>query len=294
MCQVKNKEWEDFIKRILEEKRKIEEEQMKDELTKKVIEYAKSKGADLVSIISADRAAEMAKEYFLWVPPHHYLEDAKSVIILALRNVDTVMMRPGILVSRQNIMMNTLLNGISYWVGRYLQDLGYDAVPIYEIFGAEAVSSSPTAHHTEVQEETMIPIKVLAQEAGMGSIGISALLITPEYGPRVRLGAVITNAPLKPGRPLSENLCSAARKILGCMRCIEACEVHAIKPDGYIDFEACWMFNKVFKKRHGYSGCNTCQYVCPVGYYTRKLKPVPNLPRWLHKPVMGRAGQHET
>ncbi len=276
--------WNQFLRGILEEKKKMEEEMFEDELTRKVVEYAKSRGADLVSIISADKAAKLAKEYFLWVPPQHYLENAKSVIILALRNVDTVLKKPGILVSRQNIMMNTLLNEISYWVGRYLIDLGYDAIPIYEIFGAEAVSSSPTAHHTEVQEETMIPIKVLAQESGMGSIGISAILITPEYGARVRLGAVITSAPLKPGRPLSENLCFAARRILGCSRCIEACEVHAIKPDGYIDFEACWMFNKVFKKRHGYSGCNTCQYVCPVGYYTKELLPVPNLPKWLHKP----------
>ena len=85
MYRVEDKEWEDFIRGILEEKRKIEEEQMRDELTKKVIQYAKSEGADLVSIISADRAAELAKEYFLWVPPQHYLEDAKLVIILALR-----------------------------------------------------------------------------------------------------------------------------------------------------------------------------------------------------------------
>jgi len=129
----------------------------------------------------------------------------------------------------------------------------------------------------------MVPIKVLAQEAGMGSIGISALLITPEYGPRVRLGAIITNALLKSGRPLSENLCLVTRQIMGCKRCIEACEVHAIKSDGYVDFEACWAFNKVFKKRYGYSGCNTCQYVCPVGYYTKKLKPIPSILKWLHK-----------
>ena len=276
-------EWRNFLARVIEEKNEILKKQMQDEVTRKVIEFARSRGADLVSIASAERAAELAREYFLWVPPQHYLDDAKSVIILALRCVDAVLARPGIFVSRQNIIMNILLNEISYWVSRYLQDLGYDAIPVYEILGPEITSSSLIAHHTEVQEETMVPVKVLAQDAGMGSIGINALLITPEYGPRVRLGAVITNAPLKPGRPLRENLCLEARKILGCSRCIDSCEVHAIKPDGYVDFEACWMFNKVFKKRYGYSGCNTCQYVCPVGYYTSKLKPVPKLPKWLHK-----------
>lgn len=277
--------WNEVLAKALDEKKKITESMLKDENTSKVINLAKSKGADLISICSAKKANEISKEYFLWKSPYNYLEDAESVIILALRNVDPVLKTPGIMVSRQNIMMNILLNEISYWTGRCLQDLGYDAIPVYEIFSSEATSSSPVAHHTEVQQESGIPLRVLAQEGGMGSIGISACLITPEYGARVRLGGVVTNAVLETGRPLSMNLCGEYRKIFKCSRCIEACEVNAIKPNGYVDFGSCWSFNKVFKARHGYSGCNTCQYVCPIGYHTNKLKSVPILPKWLHKPV---------
>ena len=275
----KEKKWNKILEEALAEKQKIRRKQFRNKLTKQTILRAEEVGADLVAITTAERAAEIAKEFFLWRPPHAYLEDAESVIILAMRNVDAVIRAPGTMTSRQNILMNIKLNEISYWVARWLQDQGYDAIPVYEVY----LGSSIEAHHTDVQAETGIPLKILAQEGGMGTIGISALLITPEYGPRVRLGGVITNAKLVPGWKLKRNLCSEFRKLFNCNRCIEACEVHAIRGDGYIDWEKCWEFQKTFKKHHGYSGCNVCQYVCPIGKYSNPLKPVPKLPKWKPK-----------
>ena len=53
--------------------------------------------------------------------------------------------------------------------------------------------------------------------AGLGHIGRSGLLITPEYGARVQLGGVITDAPLEPDSPLDENPCEE------CLICIKSC-----------------------------------------------------------------------
>jgi epoxyqueuosine reductase QueG len=53
--------------------------------------------------------------------------------------------------------------------------------------------------------------------AGLGHIGRSGLLITPEFGARVQLGGVITDAPLEPGSPLEENPCEE------CLICIKSC-----------------------------------------------------------------------
>ncbi|MCD6324636.1 MAG: epoxyqueuosine reductase [Desulfurococcales archaeon] len=272
----KEEEWEKILNEVLEEKKRIREKQFQDPLTKGVILKAEEKGADLVAITTAEKAAEIAKHYFLWKPPNFYIEDAKSVIVLGMRIVDAVIRTPGIMTSRQNILLNILLNEVSYWVARYLQDQGFDAVPVYEVY----LGSSIDAHHTDVQAESGIPLKLLAQEGGMGTVGIGALLITPEYGPRIRLGGVITNAELVPGWKLKYNLCFEFRRLFNCNRCINACEVHAIRGDGYIDWEKCWEFQKTFKRHHGYSGCNVCQYVCPIGKYTNKLKPVPGLPKW--------------
>jgi epoxyqueuosine reductase len=53
--------------------------------------------------------------------------------------------------------------------------------------------------------------------AGLGHIGRSGLLITREYGARVQLGGVITDAPLEPDSPLDENPCEE------CRICIKSC-----------------------------------------------------------------------
>lgn len=62
--------------------------------------------------------------------------------------------------------------------------------------------------------------------AKMGVKGMNNLLITPEYGPRVRLSSMITTAEIEPDpRELPQDLCSQ------CMKCVKACPVNALNPD---------------------------------------------------------------
>lgn len=56
-----------------------------------------------------------------------------------------------------------------------------------------------------------------AVAAGLGAIGRSGNLMTPEYGSRVHLGSVITDAPLDADQPLDENPCD------NCLTCVNAC-----------------------------------------------------------------------
>ncbi|MHA1959809.1 MAG: epoxyqueuosine reductase [Candidatus Thorarchaeota archaeon] len=69
-----------------------------------------------------------------------------------------------------------------------------------------------------------IPLKTTAVLCGLGSQGKSSLLITPKYGPRVFLIAVLTSAELKADDPFEEDLCK------DCERCIKACPTNAIDP----------------------------------------------------------------
>lgn len=62
--------------------------------------------------------------------------------------------------------------------------------------------------------------KVAAHLAGLGHIGKACLLVTKKYGARVRLGTILTDAPLEVGTPLDRG-CEA------CNRCVEICPVHA-------------------------------------------------------------------
>ena len=105
----------------------------------------------------------------------------------------------------------------------------------------------------------------LAQMAGLGWMGLNGLIITPEFGPRVRLAAVFTSIqdlPFNEGndhqwiRDFCEN----------CRICHRECPPDAIlddpvvRPDGsetYIKNEVCFpYFNE-------YHGCSVCVKVCP-------------------------------
>ncbi len=65
----------------------------------------------------------------------------------------------------------------------------------------------------------------LAIKAGLGEYGRHGLLITKEFGPRVRLGKIYTDLPLASDRPIRfgvKEFCEV------CRRCSDACPVNAI------------------------------------------------------------------
>jgi epoxyqueuosine reductase len=70
--------------------------------------------------------------------------------------------------------------------------------------------------------------KAVARMAGLGWQGKNLLLITPQYGSRVRLVTVLTEAPLTAGTPL-KNRCG------NCMLCRDACPAGAIKGVNTVD-----------------------------------------------------------
>jgi epoxyqueuosine reductase len=82
----------------------------------------------------------------------------------------------------------------------------------------------------------VVRLKHIAEAGGLGSIGESSILISPQYGPRLLLLGVVTNRPVTeygPGdkttvstEPPGLGLCS------GCKRCLKVCPGGAFGPDG--------------------------------------------------------------
>jgi len=148
-------------------------------------------------------------------------------------------------------------------LAQYIRGLGYKAIP----------SGNDTA--------CSIPIAI---DAGLGELARNGLLITPEFGPRVRLCKVFTDLPLVPDTPIEFGVWDFCMK---CERCAEECPSQAImhgepteKPNNIsnregllrwpIDTEKCFAFWAASR-----ADCASCIRVCPFN------KP----PGWLHSAV---------
>jgi len=130
-----------------------------------------------------------------------------------------------------------------------------------------------------------IPLKTSAVKCGIGSQGKNTLLITPKYGPRIRLIAVLTTAILSIDEEFKGNLCG------DCEKCISACPTKALEPYK-IKLKRCLAYaaeQPEFKKvpedvrkfeqkltqrptTNSYVECTSCLEACPIGRLTRLKK----------------------
>jgi epoxyqueuosine reductase len=98
--------------------------------------------------------------------------------------------------------------------------------------------------------------------AGLGNFGTNNMLLTPEFGPRVRFASIMTAAEIEPDPVLLKPLC------IQCQRCVEACPVHALDgqnyPVGLTDKKICATRSEALSERF-ISPCGICIKVCPVG-----------------------------
>ncbi len=136
-------------------------------------------------------------------------------------------------------------------------------------YGYEIAPSKVINSNEELSQFQGFPYKTAATCAGLGWIGKSDLLITPEYGPRVRLAAILTDAPFKTAEPITEGRCG------NCRLCVDACPNQAIKGAAWhrgVEREALLDPYVCNQKRLDYIpaigrkyACGHCVQACPVG-----------------------------
>ena len=155
-------------------------------------------------------------------------------------------------------LTNQRLDLIASQLGCLLQRAGYRVLPI------------PAAKRTDDERIcAMFSHKMAAHLAGLGWIGKSCLLITPQVGPRVRWVSVLTDAPLEvTGEPMAEQCGS-------CQECVEICPVQAFTGRSFREEEPrevrydagkCDRYFKKMKEKDGdLAICGLCLYVCPHG-----------------------------
>jgi epoxyqueuosine reductase len=162
-------------------------------------------------------------------------------------------------------ILNERLNMMASVVGSFLNGKGYRTLPIPAANRTNDEKGQPTVSH-----------KMIAHIAGLGWIGKSCLLVTPEHGPRVRWISLLTDAPL-------ENVDSPLEQRCGdCVECVSICPTQSIKGRNFVmgepretrfDFTRCDTYFEQMKKSLKYPVCGMCLYVCPHGQTKTKLAP---------------------
>ena len=132
------------------------------------------------------------------------------------------------------------------------------------------VATSGPATRTVVgsRDTTPLPHKTVATRAGLGWIGHCALLVTPAFGPAVRISSVLTNAPLAYAVPIERSRCGT------CRRCVDACPAGAVTGrswtagmprDEIYDAAACRKKVSELATAQGIKEtiCGICIFACP-------------------------------
>ncbi|MCB0685185.1 MAG: reductive dehalogenase [Saprospiraceae bacterium] len=234
--------------------------------TTRIKQAAKIFGAGMVGICRLDRR-------FLY--SHHF--NRKTGANPVLQIPDSLQYAIVLILPMDYSLSRTFpsaLSGTTTGVG-YMQSLGCatQLAQFITNLGYEAIAS---------MNDTALNIP-LAIEAGLGEYGRHGLLITPNYGPNVRIAKVLTDLPLSPDAPRSfgvKEFCQICRK------CASSCPARAI-PDAEPQAEPPnisshkgikkWTVNaeKCFRFWVGMNtDCAICIRVCP--YHK-------NYSKWYHR-----------
>ena len=236
-------------------------------LTEKIKENAHRYGFDLVGIVSADALDAVPshyiahRDYRTWtLKTGDYMDGARSVIVLGARvwdNLHDLVIRVG--------------DHHEYpdeWRGR--------------LYARRVVRHLNEEGYRTVLEPGLLSKKRMAQLAGLGCIGKNSLIINPVYGPWVRLRSIVTDAPLLPDTPYTEDLCR------DCDLCVKACPVDALTPH-VVDPNKCLLgmpmeqrlsdeYHETYEKHspmvteNTWIMCQTCQRACPLGREPRSQR----------------------
>lgn len=192
------------------------------------------------------------------------LKELKYAITIGVRLsdyiIDDIYDKPTYTYFHHYRTVNTLIDQITLRGLLMIQERGYKVL---------AVPASQTVNDLEDKYSGIFPHKTAAVKAGLGWIGKNGLFISSSYGPRVRLGTILTNMEVPFGNSIMSEQCGE------CDKCVKSCPAMAlngkcwaegVRREDIVDARACSEYmNSKFKHIGRGSVCGICIKVCPAG-----------------------------
>ncbi len=239
-------------------------------IKEELVEKCKQMGIQLVGFAPVDRWSnppeELPNKFREWIPeefwPQSIFPEAKTVVVIGLPvQLPIVETAPSIFYHELYKTVNILLDSKAYEISNYLTERGYPSIylPRDGYGDIDILLKNPMAFFSH---------KHAAYLAGMGSFGENNVILTEEYGPRVRFTSIFTTAKIEGDIITGEDLCTH------CHRCATECPVNAIKEvelteeseESPLPMNKIACANRSKKLRKNYtSPCGICIKVCPVG-----------------------------
>jgi ferredoxin len=180
-------------------------------------------GADLVGFAPISRFENAPAE----LHPRTIFPQTRTVIAVAFRQLR------GALKGAEEGTYWQAYNCDSYWclneilaptilrrIVTFLEDEGYTSIPVHNPFHPH--SGRKIRDDQPAGPDGFVSLRVIGVAAGLGELGHSKLLLTPQFGPRQRVFAVFTDAELEPTPLFIGSICD------NCQSCVRECEAGAI------------------------------------------------------------------
>ena len=194
-----------------------------DRLTERVRQAALAAGADLVGFAPISRFDDAPSE----LHPYTIFPQTRTVIAIATRKLRGTLktVEEGTYWQAYNADSYAYPSWIlSIWILRniilLLEDEGCTGVPIHNPF-MERVGRKLRPEHIS-GPDGQVSLRVIGVAAGLGEFGHSKVVLTPQFGPRQRIFAVLTDAELEPTPLFTGKICD------DCLLCVKECEACAI------------------------------------------------------------------
>lgn len=266
-------------------------------ITSRVVKrWAKDMGADIVGIAPVER--------FEGAPPGHgpkdFVPEARSVIVAGIRIPDPIVdydrYHLQFQEAPQDIAAASSVQNLYLLMGHYVIDMMLNSLVVrlankLEVEGGYKSMPTPNTSNTGVGRRVEgMPLHFFSQRhaatrAGLGEFGFSNIVLTPEFGPRVRFVSTITEAELEPDPLITAKICLREK----CdrrdgPRCLRRCVAGAIQLMDGLDHDAIFIDTPSKTERslcvqrvgdvtvHQCVFMGTCMRVCPTKLNLKKVR----------------------